>query len=755
MNENHGARSRSDGSDPGSAGASSDVNWTALTWNDLERWAGSRSVTRGRDYQRDGRVKNLTISSDGELLATVVGGERYTTTVSLAPGRISPSLHSICTCPVGADGCKHAVAVVAEYLQALADGRDVPAADDDDPRWDELDGEFVEIWDEDEEDSWEDAEPIRRPRAPRKSSRKRAGAVDWDDKIEGHIRAKSRDELADLVCSLAQRFPEIREEFRERIALQEGNVERLVAETRRKIRRVTSEDAWRDPWSGGGHIPDYGQIRHRFERLLELGHADEVVSLGREFIAEGLRQVGEADDEEGETAEAFAKCLPVVFQAVTRSSLSGSERLLFAIDACLADARDAIGDACDAVLDAPTPPEDWSAAADALIRRLETSPAPKGRGIGEDFSRDYERDQLTGWIGEALEKAGRAEELRALYESEARITTSYERLVAFLLEQEDFEAAERWASEGIASTREKLPGIASALAERLRKLAEKRERWDVVAAHAAHQFFSDDPSRSTFNALMEAARKAGVEEPTRAAALRFLETGVMPYKVVSETPPAATAKGKGGPSPAKKRGRAPRSKTKTKGETEPAAATTESTPPAPDRLEIAPEWPLPVPDHLVPLLKGPGRRGLPTSHPRLDVLLDMALAANRPDEALRWFDRMRSAPSRSNYSLSAYGSSYGDRVAEAVAATHPKRAIEIYKAALNARLPHADQSAYESATAYLRKLRPLYKALDQESEWTALVASIREKYRGRPRFMERLDGLEDRPIVQSEREEPK
>ena len=63
-----------------------------------------------------------------------------------------------------------------------------------------------------------------------------------------------------------------------------GDVGRLVAEARREIRNVTSETAWQDEWTGEGYIPDYSKIRHRFERLLELGHADDVVSLGREFI---------------------------------------------------------------------------------------------------------------------------------------------------------------------------------------------------------------------------------------------------------------------------------------------------------------------------------------------------------------------------------------------------------------------------------------------------------------------------------------
>src|SRR5262249_52399452 len=123
----------------------------------------------------------------------------------------------------------------------------------------------------------------------------------WNAKIEQDLRSKSREELADLVWSLAQRFPQIYQEFRERIALREGDAGGLWAEARGEIRKVTSERAWQSGWTGEGHTPDYSRIRRRLERLLELGHADEVVPLGRELIELGMRQVGESDDE-GHTA---------------------------------------------------------------------------------------------------------------------------------------------------------------------------------------------------------------------------------------------------------------------------------------------------------------------------------------------------------------------------------------------------------------------------------------------------------------------
>ena len=443
--------------------------------------------------------------------------------------------------------------------------------------------------------------------------------------------------------------------------------------------------------------------------------------------------------DEGEAATSFAESLPVVFQAVARSSLSGPERLLFAIDAEMADDIDAIGDASAAVLDAPAKPEDWSAVADTLAGRLGTAPVG-GTSRVDDFTRRYQRDGVTNWIATALREAGRDGELRALYESEARASGSYERLVSYLLETRHFEDAERWAREGIAATSETYPGIATHLAASLGEIARNRKQWDVVAAHAARPFF-EHPSQSTFDELMKAAKKAKVEEPVRGAALRFLETGVMPFEVIS-------------PRPAAKAVAHPKSSSKRRsGSAWPAASSPGPKAAAPARLKVDPAWPLPIPDYFIALLNRPSGGYDPGPRPHLEVLLDMAIAAKRPDEVLRWFDKMRQGPQRPGFYSSS--SAYADRVADAVKAAYPERAIEIHLAALNAQLPNAQLSAYEIATGYLKKLRPIYEALGRTSEWSALLASIREKYQNRPRFMELLDRLDGQTIVQSTRKRRK
>ena len=195
------------------------------------------------------------------------------------------------------------------------------------------------------------ARPARR-REARKTSSKKSDPVDWDAKVEAHIRSKSREELADLAWTLVRRFAEAFAEIRERLALQDGDVGRLVDEARKAIKKATAEPGWSNRWSGEGYRPDYGPVRKRLERLLELGHADEVVALGREFLRRGLEQVASSHDEEGETAMDFAEALSVVFEAAMQSSLTGPERLLLAIDAELGDDIDALGDATAIVLDA-------------------------------------------------------------------------------------------------------------------------------------------------------------------------------------------------------------------------------------------------------------------------------------------------------------------------------------------------------------------------------------------------------------------
>ena len=104
-----------------------------LTWEDLEDWAGTTIVSRGRTYQRNNSVSDLGFTPEGALIAYVLGSARYVTQVAIQEG----DLTSECTCPYWTN-CKHAVAVVLEYLMCLKNDVAVPEILQTDARLDML-----------------------------------------------------------------------------------------------------------------------------------------------------------------------------------------------------------------------------------------------------------------------------------------------------------------------------------------------------------------------------------------------------------------------------------------------------------------------------------------------------------------------------------------------------------------------------------------------------------------------------------------
>jgi uncharacterized Zn finger protein len=117
-----------------------------LAWHDLDQWAGSRIVGRGRKYQQQGRVSKLAQTDQGTLIAWVKGTERYANIVMTDEVGLP---ESTCTCPYGID-CKHGVAVVLEYLECLEKARRVPTADKNDERFQLLNcDDFEDEWDPD------------------------------------------------------------------------------------------------------------------------------------------------------------------------------------------------------------------------------------------------------------------------------------------------------------------------------------------------------------------------------------------------------------------------------------------------------------------------------------------------------------------------------------------------------------------------------------------------------------------------------
>jgi uncharacterized Zn finger protein len=480
-----------------------------LDWDDIEQWAGSRILSRGQDYQRSHRVKELAQMQTGALVAWVYGGQKYATEVDFEDGE----LISVCTCPYG-DNCKHAVAVVIEYLDHLKKNLEVPQITGQDQRIALLQG-FA-----DEEDREVDDEEGEEVDTIRLVSPKSGKSI--LPNLKGFLEEQTKEQLITLLKDLSERYPSVREDLQDRQNLSKGSVKRVVSAARKEIHELSSKPGWKNHWNNEGYIPDYSRVKDRLEYLLANGHADEVVVLGKELLETGMRQV-EMSDDEGETGIEISSCLDIVFLALPQTSLSAVDQMLWVIDAELKDNYD-LCYGSESFWEIEQKASDWSVVADKLIQRLNEF---KSAGDEDNFSKDYQRDRLSDWIIQGLENAGRHEEIIPICEQEAVKTGSYPRLVDAMRKAKRFEEAEQWIFKGIRATQKQWPGIAKQLKDSLCEMREREGDWLKVAAFRTEDFLQS-PSLHTFQDMKKAVEKSKVWPEVRAAALLYLETGKLP-----------------------------------------------------------------------------------------------------------------------------------------------------------------------------------------------------------------------------------
>lgn len=640
-----------------------DTTFSELTWEDLTEWAGSKVVARGKSYRN--RVEDLRMTADGRLLAWVQGGDRYATLVSLEK---SGKLSSVCTCPY-AIACKHAVAVVVAYLNAIQEKKPVPSSDESDERLDCLAGEVDE----------EDVDVKIGAEAP--------------SAVRRYLDALSPSALLEFVRELAVDFPDVRQRIEDRVELQSGDTAKLIANTRREIEAVSAEGGWTRHWSGESNIPDYSRVRERLECLLKSGHADEVLLLGEDILKRGIQQI-EMSNDEGETGQEIAGCMAIVFRALSASSKSAAQRLLWEIDARLLDGY-SILDGIRGLMEKPTAfaLSDWSAVAEALTRRMDDIPVAAGPRESDGGSREYRRQAVMRWLLLALRHAGREREISSVLEREAEITHCYEELVDRLFAEKREEAAVEWARKGFARTIESKSGIAWQLEARLRAYAGRNKDRPLAAAFLAMEFF-DRPDADRYEALQKAAASLGLWDTICPLLMRWLETGIRP-----DEKPAEEAQQKKTRKVSAEQTEAPQAK-----------------------------WPLPVTGLVVPKEKERYR-----SFPDTATLMAIAMKEGRNDDVLRWYKAGRGG----------YGHDYqGDTVAATVQKSHPDESLAIWLRLAKAQIALTKPAAYPLAGDSLGKMKAVYLRTGRMDEWNRLLMDLRVENARKPRMLEVLDHLE-------------
>ena len=469
-----------------------------LTWEDLEEWAGNVIVARGRSYQRSGAVRDLGRAEDGALVAWVMGTQRYATQVRTEGKK---SLESACTCPYW-DTCKHAVAVVLEYLESIKADSAIGQVEEDDLRLLKLEAVEEECDEEEEEENV-------KARSGRSKPKKSKTAF-----LRPYLQEQTKAELVALVVELAEAHDEVRQSLADHRDLASGQTQKILQMIRREIRAL-EEPVW-DEYDYRGPAANVGRLKAALKGLVAAGRADAALRLGPELLA----AISRALEHDSESDAAFADCLDVLFQGLDTASLSPVDQIEWALDMEQADEYSLCHTGLDNLWKKRYTKSDWSAVCDRLAQRLESFKSAEGEPR-------YKRNRLADWLIRALEKAGNQDKIIPLCEREAPITSIYERLVDRLMAKRRWEEARRWCHQGIEAVSSTYPGIEAALCKQLQTINQRSGNPLAGLALQAEEFFAA-PGLAGFQALCKVARKARIGQGVEAWARHYLETGRRP-----------------------------------------------------------------------------------------------------------------------------------------------------------------------------------------------------------------------------------
>jgi len=335
--------------------------------------------------------------------------------------------------------------------------------------------------------------------------------------------------------------------------------------------------------------------------------------------------------------------------------------------------------------------EAWDALARELHRKLEGLDHLLEK---DPFSGRYHRDDITNKLINALEMAGREDEIIPLCEREAEINGSYVRLVDRLMDVERWDDAEKWILRGIETVDEKWPGIGIELRTKMREVRERTDDLVFVAALRADDLFLD-PTHENFNKLKNAAENADVWGAVGSRIMEFLETGVIPF--------AGKSAGKGESKDGSKDGS---------------------------------KQPWPLPETGLRRSVKRNRYVFPVS----ETLIYIAMDEKNLEEVIRWYDQRISKGKKQGWIRS--GESIDMDVAKALTSEYPQISIAIWQQLAEKEIAVTNVKSYMVATRYLEKAREILESLNKKEEWESYLAEIRRVNKRKRRLMEILDEME-------------
>jgi len=470
------------------------ITFKTLNAEDVNDYFQDRIFYRGVRYQKQGLVKKLAWVGENRLMAEVDGSDLYSVVVELKNG----FLESICSCPY-TYSCKHGVAALLDYIERREKKINVATAKKVNPQTLQL----LRYLDDDDHSGDSDFQ---------------ASASNEMSALNCFLENMERPALIDLIMQMAENHGNMKSELLMMVNLESSDIDQIIQKLKNNIDLLSDEPAWSNHWNGECDLPDFTPVCKQMEALFQKGKYDELLDIGRYLFEAGQNQVEESDDD-GDTALEISNCLAVAFDALTESSLTPVEQMIWAFKISLDDEFD-LCEELSSFWEEPFSPKAWSEYADFLETYLKDEKT--------DLS-SYKRKNVSHLLLSALKLSGRSDETLEIARKEAVKNNDYQTLVELLMEAKQYDEAEEWIIKGMQANCKNLPGIASRLREQYFTI-KQRQKDVLTQASIQLDEFCESPTVSNYLALKTTATKLKIWEIVQKGILNYLEKGVLPKK---------------------------------------------------------------------------------------------------------------------------------------------------------------------------------------------------------------------------------
>jgi len=170
--------------------------------------------------------------------------------------------------------------------------------------------------------------------------------VEFADQLAQVLAKRKKAELIEVIVEIARADRGILRQLAMQFGV-EVSLKELVIETRQAIVDATDFDEREINYNFDYDYQAYSAVKHNLERLIDLGHLDEVMQLSLELIKQGSNQVEMSD--EGLMSDDIEACLQPVIRAMNKCNLPDNDVIAW----CAAMAKtDSVGFICDTELQA-------------------------------------------------------------------------------------------------------------------------------------------------------------------------------------------------------------------------------------------------------------------------------------------------------------------------------------------------------------------------------------------------------------------